>query len=201
MINPVVFYEQTNILQKNYYYAFFFEFRRQKMSIPVRKAVRVLLLNNNNELLLMCVEGFDIATADGKRNKRFWCTLGGGIETGETIQHAASREIFEESGLTENDIELGPVVWYGDVTLKLKGTLTTLAESFIVAKTKNRNVALHRPTEDERKVITQLRWFSFDEIKNSSEVIFPVLLSHYLPDILAGNYPDTPIEIDMNSQP
>jgi 8-oxo-dGTP pyrophosphatase MutT (NUDIX family) len=171
------------------------------MPIPVRKAVRVLLLNSNNELLLMCVEGFDIATVDGQRNNRFWCTLGGGIEPGETTQHAALREIFEESGLTENDIELGPIVWYGDVTLILKGTPTILAESFIVAKTNNLNVALHKPTQDELEVVKQLKWFSLEDIKNSTEIIFPVLLPHYLPDILAGNYPEAPIKIDLQVSP
>jgi len=171
------------------------------MTIPVRKAVRVLLLNNNKELLLMCVEGFDIATADGKRNNRFWCTLGGGIEPGETIQHAALREIYEESGLSEDDIKLGPVVWYGEVSLMLKGTLTTLAESFIVAKTKNSNVALHKPTQDECEVVKQLKWFSLDEIKKSTDVIFPILLPQYLPDILAEKYPKTPITIDMKAAP
>lgn len=172
-----------------------------KMSIPIRKAVRVLLLNGNNELLLMCVEGFDIATVDGKRNNRYWCTLGGGIEPNETIQQAALREIFEESGLAQNDIELGPVAWYGDVTLLLKGVLTTLAESFIVAKTTNLNVALHMPTEDEREAIKQLKWFSLEDIKNSSDVIFPVLLPQYLPDILKGSYPTPPIEIDLKVNP
>ena len=44
------------------------------MTIPIRKAVRVLLLSDKNELLLMCVAGFDISTPEGKRNKRFWCT-------------------------------------------------------------------------------------------------------------------------------
>jgi len=149
----------------------------------------------------MRVEGFDISTVEGMRNQRFWCTIGGGIEPGETIEHAALREIFEETGITKDAIKLGPIVWYGDVTLILKGVVTTLAESFIVAKTTTHNVVLHNLTEDERDVVKGLIWFSLNDIKNSSEVIFPILLPQYLPDILAGNYPEQPIEIDLTVNP
>ena len=36
----------------------------------------------------------------------------------------------------------------------------TIDESFIVARTKRNEVALHMPTEDERAVVKELRWFS-----------------------------------------
>ena len=96
--------------------------------IPVRKATRVILLNDKNELLLMCVEDFDISTPDGTRNKRFWCTIGGGIEKDETIEQAALREIYEEAGILAEELDLGPVVWHGTVELVLKGVLTRFDE-------------------------------------------------------------------------
>ena len=171
------------------------------MSILVRKAVRVLLFNDENELLLMCVEDFDISTPEGKKNKRFWCIIGGGIEGGESIEQTAFREIHEEAGISEKEVNLGPLVWYGNVELVLKGTLTRLEESFIVAKTKRKDVVLHAPTEDEKQVVKKLQWFSLEEIKESQEVIFPIVLPEYLPDVLSGKYPDQPIEINLKAEP
>lgn len=98
----------------------------------------------------MCVENFDIGTKEGKKNKRFWCTIGGGIHEGESIEDAALREIQEETGLTSSYIVLGPVVWHSAVDLMLKGVFTRLDESFIVAHTKRVDVALYAPTEDEK---------------------------------------------------
>lgn len=167
------------------------------MSIKIRKTVRVLLLNGKCELLLMCVEDFDISTPGGKRNKRLWCTVGGAIELGETIEQAALREIYEETGIVSDAIDLGPIVWHGDVDLVLKGRLTKFVEFFIVAKTSIYDVALHDPTEDEQQAVKELRWFSLEDIKKSSEVIFPIVLPEYLPDVLLGKYPKHPIEINL----
>lgn len=171
------------------------------MTTNIRKAVRVLLLNEKKELLLMCVENFDIATPSGKKNQRFWCTIGGGIEVGESIEHAALREIFEETGLEKKSLDLGPIVWHGYVDLILKGILTRLDETFIVAKTKNNHVSLHNPTPDEKQVVTKLKWFSLEDIKKSKEAIFPIILPQYLPDIIAERYPSTILEIDLAKQP
>lgn len=167
------------------------------MTPIIRKAVRVLLLNDSNELLLMCVQDFDIRTQEGIMNKRFWCTLGGAIDAGESIEQAALRELYEEAGLAAEDIDLGPVVWHSAVDLMLKGKLTRLDESFIVARTKQNNVALLLPTEDEKEVVKKLRWFSLEDIKECSDVIFPLALADYLPDVIAGSYPESPIDITL----
>lgn len=173
---------------------------KANMSPIVRKAVRVILLNNENKLLLMCVEGFDISTTEGKRNERFWCTIGGGIEHDESLEQAALREIYEETGIEPEDISVGSAVWYGSVELMLKGKFTRLDETFVVARTKQKDVVLHNPTEDERQVVKHLKWFSLEDIEQSSDVIFPILLPQYLPDILSGKYPLQPIEIDLNAK-
>lgn len=169
------------------------------MSFIPRKAARVLLLNSKNELLLMCIEDFDISTPEGKRNERFWCTIGGGIESDETIEQAALREIYEETSITQDAITLGPVVWYGEVDLILKGIPTRLQESFIVAKTSNHEVFLHQPTHDEKQVVKKLQWFSLEDIESSPDTIFPILLPKYLPAVLSGSYPEKAIEINLKA--
>jgi 8-oxo-dGTP pyrophosphatase MutT (NUDIX family) len=160
-----------------------------------RKAVRILLINDKKELLLMCVENFDIKTLDGSKHKRLWCTVGGGIEKDESIQEAAVRELYEETGLSDTDINLGPIVWFSNVELILKGIPTQLEESFVVAHTKQTHVALHAPTQDEKETVTKFHWFTLEEIIKSNDPIFPLRLSEFLPDILSKKYPPTPFEI------
>lgn len=165
--------------------------------IPIRKAVRILLLNNEKELLLMCVEDFDISAPDGTKNKRFWCTIGGGIESDESIAQAALRELYEETGILPEDVKLGPAVWHSSIELILKGSLTIFDETFVVIKTTQKNVALYKPTQDEQAVVKELRWFSLDDIKQSKDLIFPEKLLHYLPDVLMEKYPVVPIELSL----
>ena len=53
----------------------------------------------------------------------------------------------------------------------------------------------------EQAVVKKLAWFSLEDIQNSPEIIYPIVLSDYLPYILAGNYPEKPLEIDLGKQP
>lgn len=171
------------------------------MNLPVKKSIKVLLLNDKNEILLMCADDPKTVSADGKYYGRFWFPIGGGIEEGESIVDAAIRELYEETGLRKEEFELGPVVWFGEFDLTLVGILTRMKETFIVAKAKRTNVSLTKLDDWEKKVVKGIAWFSLEEIKNSLDVIFPVLLGEYLPDIIAGKYPEKPIEIDLAKQP
>ena len=69
-----------------------------------RRAARVLLLDPAGRLLLVC--GADPATP----GRRFWWTVGGGLEPGEGPAEAAVREVLEETGLVVPEAALiGPV--------------------------------------------------------------------------------------------
>ena len=171
------------------------------MSLQVRNSIKVLLLNDDNELLLICVDDPKPTTVKGEYHGRFWDTIGGEIEPHESIQQAALREIHEETGITKEEIELGPIVWFGELDLVLAGTLTHIKQRFIVARTKQKNVSLENLTQAEQAVVKKVDWFSLEEIKNSTEVIYPVLLPQYLPDIISGKYPEQPIEINLAKKP
>jgi 8-oxo-dGTP diphosphatase len=68
--------------------------------LRIRAASRAVVLDPNDRILLVRFE-FPART--------IWATPGGGIEPGETPEHAIVRELEEETGLT--DVEVGPVVW------------------------------------------------------------------------------------------
>lgn len=171
------------------------------MTKPIRSSIKVLLLNDENELLLMCADDPKTTAADGTYLGKFWFTVGGEIEKNESFEMTALREILEETGIKEEEIKLGPIVWFGEFDLILDGTLTRLKQKFIVAKTKQNKVGLKNPTAWEKKVVKGLAWFSIEDIKNSDQIIYPALLSKYLPAIISGKYPTSPIEIDLAKQP
>jgi 8-oxo-dGTP pyrophosphatase MutT (NUDIX family) len=69
----------------------------------IRHAVRVLLLDEHDRLLLFRAE-------DPGTGAVFWFPAGGGIEDGEDAVAAARREVAEETGLT--DLQLEAEVWH-----------------------------------------------------------------------------------------
>jgi len=171
------------------------------MTYPVRNAARVVLLNDSDELLLMCMDDPTITSIGEKYTGHFWTLIGGEIGPNETVREAAEREVFEETGLAKAEIEFGPQVWFGELDLIFKGNPTHIRQEFIVARTRRKNVSLANLTEDEKEVVKQVLWFSLDRIINSSEVIHPVVLPKYLPDVIVGKYPKAPLKIDLTSTP
>lgn len=55
----------------------------------------VILVNHNNELLLQL-----------RRDNHCWGLAGGSLEIGETLEHVAKRELFEETGLIAKNLTL-----------------------------------------------------------------------------------------------
>jgi 8-oxo-dGTP pyrophosphatase MutT (NUDIX family) len=170
------------------------------MTYPVRNAVKVVLLNDADELLLMCMDDPTITSVGEESSGPFLTLIGGEIEPNETIREAAEREVFEETGLGKEDVEFGPQVWFGELDLILYGKPTHIRQEFIVARTKQRNISLANLTSYEKEIVKHVSWFSLDRIINGGEVIHPVVLPKYLPDIIAGDYPEEPLEIDLTAE-
>ncbi len=162
---------------------------------PVRRSVRILLLNNNDELLLMCIDDPKTKSIGEKIGKPFWVSIGGAIEESETVFEAAVRELYEETGLTKKDIDFGPVVWRREIDIILYGKPSHIKEKYVVVRSKNTNVSVTKLTAEETNIIKHLRWFSLDQIAKSSDTFYPELLLKYLPDIIAGKFPKEPIDV------
>jgi mutator protein MutT len=55
----------------------------------------IILLNKNNQILLQL-----------RKDNNCWGLAGGSLEMGETLEQVAKRELFEETGLVANKLEL-----------------------------------------------------------------------------------------------
>ena len=167
-----------------------------------RNTIRILVINQGKRLLLMRVVDPTTTRLDKTYRPAFWCTIGGKIENGESIEQAATRELFEETGLTMEDVTLGPVVWYGRHQMIISSQYVELDEKFIVATLKsNKQVVQHNFTENEKSVVTHLEWLSLPEIINHQEPVFPAILKTKLADVLNMHYPLEPEWVDLALQP
>jgi len=161
-------------------------------TFPIRRNVRLVLLNECDELLLMKIELPD---------RSFWCTIGGGIEPNETPEQAARREAREEIGFNEAALNLGPTIWEGEHLLERNGVLMLHREQFILARTRSQQLCTADMTEEEKTVVKAFRWWSLSELKSSSEFIVPPSLARHLEPVLANQIPLQVLAIALGDNP
>lgn len=163
----------------------------------VRNSVKIILLNREDKLLLMNTDDKGIKDADGQYSGRFWQLIGGSMEKDETIEQAIKRELFEETSIMYKDVQFGPVVWYGELDLIMHNVPTHIVQKFVFARTNQRSFSLDNLTTEEKSTVKELRWFSFEDIVNGTEIIYPIVLPQYLKPLIEGNIPQKPIAINL----
>lgn len=158
------------------------------MAVERRRAVRVLLLDSQDRLLL--IHGFDPA----RPATTWWITPGGGLEPGESTGRAAQRELAEEVGLTE--VELGPIVAYSTATFSFQGQDFEQDQCFRLARTRQTEVVLTEgggPEEHAR--FLRARWWTLAELQATTETVYPVELAGLVERLLTSGAPVTPVRL------
>src|SRR4051812_40554767 len=112
-----------------------------------RRASRVLLVDAAERVLLL--RGHDPARPD----HRYWFTVGGGLDHGETGAEAAARELFEETGLRVQSAAVGAPV-HGEVTeFPFDGTWYRQSQEFYLVRVDSWQVDFAGHNAIERAVV------------------------------------------------
>jgi 8-oxo-dGTP pyrophosphatase MutT (NUDIX family) len=159
----------------------------------IRPTARLLVLDDQQRLLLFHIhdtaplhEGFPAMTI-------YWCTPGGGVESDETFEQAAQRELWEETGIERATI--GPCVWHYQRVLSGATGRVQLLERFFLVTVPNAAVSLTNLQPYEKTTHRTYHWWTQAELEQSREAFVPPGLPHFLPSLLAGAIPSEPITL------
>lgn len=171
----------------------------QPLSLQERVTARLVLLDQHDRVLLMQIIPQDASDPSSPLSKPFWITPGGRVEDGETTEEAVRRELFEETGIADGMV-LG-CVWYGEINLMWRGSLTKMREHFYLTRVTRPedSIALENMTSDERSVFRGHKWWTMEELKSSEEVVIPKDLPALIEPLIKGEIPQKTITIDLST--
>src|SRR5687768_3055320 len=131
--------------------------------MKVRHCARVIVVNENREVLLLMYEDEHPVDPARPQLRRYWVTPGGGVESGETHVVAVARELTEETGIEEPRI--GAWVWTRERNLMYNGEIMTYVERYYVIHVSKADCPMHNRTTNE--AIQSQRWWSLEDLRQS----------------------------------
>ena len=147
---------------------------------PWRYSVRAALVDPADRILLV------------QFHSRVWGTPGGGADPGETAEQTLRRELAEEVGLTR--FELGPCIWLREHAFELPGHCGQRDRIHVVRCPAFDPQPLADPAIEG---ITEVRWWTRDELDASTAIFAPGRLAAVFGDLLDDGPPAEPIDVGV----
>jgi G:T/U-mismatch repair DNA glycosylase/ADP-ribose pyrophosphatase YjhB (NUDIX family) len=165
----------------------FQELAGRSTGFPLRPAVRALLLDPADRVLLVRFEWPD---------KTVWAPPGGGVEPDETPEQAMVRELAEECGL--RDFELGPCVWTRDHWFGDFPGWGGQSERIYLVRTDAFEPAPEWTAEQLAiEGIAGQRWWTQAELEAPGTIFAPRRLPQLLRDLLRHPPPRGPVDVGV----
>lgn len=125
-----------------------------------------------------------------------WIMPGGGIEPGENEADALVRELQEETGLIDPDIQAK--VWTRHSEFPWRDNLVAQSEVYYLVSTEKFAPATDLNLDESEMVcVRQLRWWSIAEIAASNETFAPDKMAGALQDIIENGVPQEPFDVGL----
>jgi 8-oxo-dGTP pyrophosphatase MutT (NUDIX family) len=141
-----------------------------------RRAARVLVVDASNRVLML--RGFDPA----EPSRRYWFTVGGGLEPGESVVEAAVRELFEETGLQLSVADFDAPVWNDVTEFPFDGRRYRQQQFWFLVRVPSWEVDQTGFDEIERSTIDAVSWWTPADFATATEPFYPA----DLPVLLRG---------------
>lgn len=148
--------------------------------LDLRTSARVVLLDTDGAVLLLC--GSDPA-ADPGTAPRWWFTVGGAVQEGETLPQTAAREVAEETGLSVDPADMIGPVWRREAVFDFNATVIRSEELFFVHRTRRFDPTTSGQTALERRYIHGHRWCdaaTIGALAAGGETVYPLQLGELL---------------------
>jgi 8-oxo-dGTP pyrophosphatase MutT (NUDIX family) len=138
-----------------------------------RTTARVLPVRPDGKVLLL--HGWDPL----KPQTPYWFTIGGGVESGETIAQAASRELREEVGIQLPTEQLGTPVATNTIEFEWGGCAIVQHQTFFAVAVDTVDVTFANQEQLELETISAHGWWYGDDLEatgQAAHVTIPGLL-------------------------
>ncbi len=148
----------------------------------MRTSARVVLVDDDGRVLLL--RGHDPQVP----HVHFWFTVGGGVESGESLRETAIREIREETGLEVDAARLRGPIWRRVAVFPYDGDVIRSEELFFALAQPAFTPDRGGYTDLERRAISGHRWCTpaqMREIAAGGEVVYPQDLPNLVAEVQA----------------
>jgi RimJ/RimL family protein N-acetyltransferase len=139
------------------------------VAVEVRRGARAVLLDPDERILL-------VRFVNPENGNVYWATPGGGIEEGEDEEACLRRELREETGL--EDVEIGQALWTRREVFRWVARTIDQTETIYLVRAPHFEPRPTIPVSAEE--ISELRWWTLDEIEASDEEFVPRRLAELL---------------------
>lgn len=153
-----------------------------------RTTARVLPVRPDNKVLLL--HGWDPV----KPEVPYWFTIGGAVESGETLSEAASRELREEVGMTLAPEQLGDPVASNVIEFEWGGCPIIQTQTFFAVDVDTVEVSFANQEQLELETISAHGWWYADDLEKTGQaahITIPGLLRAAVNAITTRRYPAT----------